>query len=232
MAIQLFELCGKDRNVRFSPFVWRTRLALCRKGLPFEGVPANYHEKDKMAPSGSQTYPVIRDGDKWVADSWAIAEYLEEAYPDKPSLFGTPEGKRFSIFMSHYMGPLIQLRIFFLIAPDIHACLDDGDRDYFYKTRSERVKMPLEDLVGQREKNLSILKTNMAPLREALKTREFLSGPEPLYPDYTAFGAFKWASLTSPLDLLDGEEDIRAWFSRVDGWYRGKVAKLESTPLL
>ena len=40
--------------------------------------------------------PVIVDGNKdgkWVNDSWAIAKYLEETYPDRPSLFDGPQGE-------------------------------------------------------------------------------------------------------------------------------------------
>ena len=39
--------------------------------------------------------PVIIDknqGDKWVNDSWAIAKYLEDTYPDRDALFEGPNG--------------------------------------------------------------------------------------------------------------------------------------------
>lgn len=39
--------------------------------------------------------PVIIDknqGDKWVNDSWAIAKYLEDTYPDRDTLFEGPNG--------------------------------------------------------------------------------------------------------------------------------------------
>jgi len=36
--------------------------------------------------------PIIQDGDKVVKDSFAIAQYLERTYPDRPSLFGGPGG--------------------------------------------------------------------------------------------------------------------------------------------
>jgi glutathione S-transferase len=36
--------------------------------------------------------PIIQDGDKVVNDSFAIAQYLERTYPDRPSLFGGPGG--------------------------------------------------------------------------------------------------------------------------------------------
>ena len=36
--------------------------------------------------------PIIQDGGKVVNDSFAIAQYLERTYPDRPSLFGGPGG--------------------------------------------------------------------------------------------------------------------------------------------
>ena len=47
-----------------------------------------FTEKQKIAFAQSQTVPVIHDGTKVVKDSWAIAEHLDAAYPDKP-LFST-----------------------------------------------------------------------------------------------------------------------------------------------
>jgi len=232
MTIQLFELCGADRNIRFSPFVWRARLALCQKGLPFQGIPGNYREKDQFAPSGSTTFPVIKDGDTWVADSWAIAEYLEDQYPDRPSLFGSPEGKSFSLFIQHYFASQIQIRIFHLIAPEIAGLLEPPDRDYFVETRSKRIGMPLAELIPLREKNLGLLKSAMTPLRDMLGARDFLSGPRPLYPDFIGFAAFKWARLSSPLDLLEGEDVLTPWLKRVEGFYQEKIRGLEAKPLL
>lgn len=51
MAIQLYDLCGKDDR-RFSPYCWRTKLALKHKGLDFETVPWRMTEKDRIAFSG------------------------------------------------------------------------------------------------------------------------------------------------------------------------------------
>ena len=36
----------------------------------------------------SKTVPILRDGDQLISDSFKIALYLEDAYPDHPSLFG------------------------------------------------------------------------------------------------------------------------------------------------
>ena len=71
-----------------SPFVWRARMALAHKGLVVERVPIGYGEKDKLAFSRQGLVPVLVDGERWVNDSWAIAQYLEDTYPQRPTLFG------------------------------------------------------------------------------------------------------------------------------------------------
>jgi glutathione S-transferase len=54
------------------------------------------HEKILSALGCAAQVPVIVDANqdgKWVNDSWAIAKYLEATYPDRPSLFGGPQGQ-------------------------------------------------------------------------------------------------------------------------------------------
>ena len=36
------------------------------------------------------------NGDSWVADSWTIADYLENRFVDRPSLFGGIQGRALS----------------------------------------------------------------------------------------------------------------------------------------
>jgi glutathione S-transferase len=50
MARKLFELCGTDSERVFSPFCWRTRMALAHKGLDHETNPWRYTEKDAIRP--------------------------------------------------------------------------------------------------------------------------------------------------------------------------------------
>jgi len=40
------------------------------------------------------------NGDRWIADSWTIANYLEDTYPERPSLFGGTAGRALSRFYS------------------------------------------------------------------------------------------------------------------------------------
>jgi len=232
MSRILYELCGKDENLRVSPFVWRTRLALCRKELEFKGVPTRFTEKMSFGESGSKTVPVLNDDGHWVSDSWDIACYLEEKYPDQPSLFGGPEGKAYSVFTRNWLIGTILPVMFHLVVSDIAKLLDEKDVAYFRKTREARLGMTLEDTLKFRPQNLERFSLLLAPLRQTLEEQPFLSGANPLYPDFMVFGAFQWPKLCSPFDILEGEEVILDWFSRVLEYYRERIVHLETPPLL
>ncbi|HYC13174.1 MAG TPA: glutathione S-transferase N-terminal domain-containing protein, partial [Stellaceae bacterium] len=68
MTITLYDLAGAEADRRFSPFCWRTRLALAHKGLAVETVPWRFTEKDALAPSKQGRVPVVVDGGKWISD--------------------------------------------------------------------------------------------------------------------------------------------------------------------
>ena len=93
MSLKLYELVGTDASRPFSPYCWRTRMALAHKGLSAESLPWRFTEKSTLAPHGSERVPVLLHHDKPVVDSWAIANYLEDNFPDRPSLFGGEGGR-------------------------------------------------------------------------------------------------------------------------------------------
>ena len=88
MGLQLYDLAGAEAERRFSPYCWRTKLALKHKGLPFDTIPWRFTDKAVVAFSGQGRVPVLVNGDRVVCDSWTIATYLEDTYADRPSLFG------------------------------------------------------------------------------------------------------------------------------------------------
>ena len=90
---KLYDLAGADPDRRFSPYCWRSKLALAHKGLAVETIPWRFTEKDAIAFSGQCRVPVLVDGETTVFDSWSIATYLEDTYPDRPSLFGGAGGR-------------------------------------------------------------------------------------------------------------------------------------------
>ena len=79
--IVFYELAGADGR-RFSPHCWRTRMALAHKMLHYETVAVGFSEIASIGDGQHKTVPVIEDGGRFFGDSWTIANYLEEVYPE------------------------------------------------------------------------------------------------------------------------------------------------------
>jgi len=86
----------------------------------------------------------------YIADSWAIAEYLEKQYPDTPSLFpNNTKALQAAFTDAHYAG-LDNLWAFIL--PATNSILNPRSEEYFRRTRELTFKVTLEDLVPKGEK--------------------------------------------------------------------------------
>jgi glutathione S-transferase len=84
----MYERVGFERR-RPSPFSWRTRYALTHKGLDVEYRPTGFADVETIKRlSGQHLVPIIVDRTTVVHDSWRIATYLEDKFPDRPALFG------------------------------------------------------------------------------------------------------------------------------------------------
>ena len=176
MAIRLYDLAGADPERRFSPFCWRTRLALAHKGLAVEAVPWRFTEKDVIAFSGQGRVPVIRDGDRAVHDSWAIAEYLEEHYADRPSLFGGAGGKALTRFVAGWVDAVLHPGIFRLILPDVFAHVHEKDREYFRTSREKAIGVTLEAFAANRDADVVSFRQSLQTLRRTVQAQPFLAG--------------------------------------------------------
>src|SRR5215475_329983 len=133
MSLKLFELVGSDETRPFSPYCWRTRMALAHKGLDAASIPWRFTEKTAIAPHGSEKVPVLLYGDEAVVDSWAIANDLEDRYPDRPSLFGGAGGRAVGRMLNWWGDIAIIGGIFPMIVADIPSHLAPVDAAYFRK---------------------------------------------------------------------------------------------------
>ena len=115
----LYELPAADENLRFSPYCWRVKLALAHKNLNFETVPWRFTEKDAIVFSGQGKVPVLVDGQTVVADSQAIAEYLETAYPNEASLFGDAPARALTQFIKAWTEDVLHPAIARIVLPDL-----------------------------------------------------------------------------------------------------------------
>ncbi|HTI66623.1 MAG TPA: glutathione S-transferase family protein, partial [Caulobacteraceae bacterium] len=212
--LRLYDLAGADPSRRFSPYCWRIRLALAHKGLEVETVPWRFTDKAAIAPSGQGKVPVLVDGDRWLCESWTIASYLEDAYPDRPSLFGGGAGRALVRFHSAVAdslgGPMLPF-----LARDIFDRLAEADRDYFRQSREARFGTTLEAFTEGREARLAGFRAGLAPLRATLSDQPFFAGEAPNYADYALFGHFQWARAVSPFQLLAADDPVAAWRKRM-----------------
>ena len=225
MALKLFELVGIDQERPFSPFCWRTRMALAHKGLSAESIPWRFTEKDAIVPHQSEKVPVLIDGETSVADSWAIANYLEDGYPDRPSLFGGEGGRAMGRMMNWWGDVIVIGGMFPLIVADIPTHLRPVDAAYFRRTREARFGKKLEEVVAGREKSVEGFRRSLDPMRLTLKTQAYLGGAGPNYADYIVFGAFQWARVISTFKLLAEEDPVYAWRERLFDAFDGMARK-------
>ncbi|MCP1336731.1 glutathione S-transferase family protein [Futiania mangrovi] len=224
MTRQLYELCGADPERRFSPYCWRSRLALAHKGLEAEVVPWRFTEADRLAFANSDKVPVLVDDDRVVADSWAIAEYLEAAYPDRPSLFNG--NKAHVRFVIAWTDVTISAQVLRLVICDIPDLLNPEQAAYFRTSREKRMGMPFYEIAKDREARLPAFRKSLAPLRLVLGQQSFVGGDAPDYADYAVFASFMWARVVSPLQLLEEDDPVHAWRERMLDLYDGMARKV------
>jgi glutathione S-transferase len=223
-ARKLYDLAGADPALRFSPYCWRTKLALAHKGIGVETIPWRFTEKAEIAFSASKTVPVLVDGEKVVADSQAIAEYLEAAYPDAPSLFGGPRAQALTQFIRRWTDGILHVALVNILVPDIFELLHPKDQPYFRESREARLGIGLEALAAARSTHLPAFQAALAPVEFTLRGQDFLGGETPLYADHIVFGALQWGSKTSSTPLLEENAVVAQWMERLLGYYGDRIS--------
>ncbi|HEX4171398.1 MAG TPA: glutathione S-transferase family protein [Acetobacteraceae bacterium] len=215
MSIVMHDLAGADPDLRFSPYCWRTRMALAHKDLPVETMPWRFTDKAALAFSGQGRVPVIRDGEHVVSDSWAIAEYLEDTYPDRPSLFGGATGRAHARFVNAWADGVMLGGIVRLIVRDLLDVVAPQDRTYFRDSREARFGMTLEAVQEGRETRVHDFRASVLPVRLVLGSQPWLGGQAPSYADYILFGTLQWPRCVSRFELLATEDPVAGWRERM-----------------
>ncbi len=227
--IVLYDLAGADGR-RFSPYCWRTQMALAHKQLAGKTVATRYADIASIGDGKYKTVPVIEDGGRFIVDSWAIANYLEDCYPDRPSLFGGPAGRALTLFLQSWVADVLHRGISELILHDIYVQLDERDKAYFRTTREKRFGRALEDVQAGRATRVAELGKSIQPLRQVLGAQKWFGGEAPLYADYIVFGAFQWPRVVSSFPLLAADDPMAAWFGRCLDLFDGLGRRAPSSP--
>ena len=228
MTIKLYDLAAADPDIRFSPNCWRVRMALAHKGLDVETIPWRFTEKAEIEATNQGTVPVIVDGDRWVHDSWTIAEYLDETYPDKP-LFACAQSKAHTRLIRYWLDRQIHRRVARQVVFPIYGMIADKDKVYFRELREKNFGMTLEEFNAGAPDALPDLRQALEPLRATVGDQPFVSGEAPAMADYLAFGAIQWARVSAPHDILADGDPVADWRERMldlfDGLGRAMPAR-------
>ncbi|KAF9969844.1 hypothetical protein BGZ73_007619 [Actinomortierella ambigua] len=230
IALKLFELVdGETRQISFSPAVWRAKFALHYKNVPYESVPLTFLEIPTTIPSmcknlSSPTVPTLQlESGEGMIDSYAIAEYLEEKYPDRPSLFGsTASEKHLQRFFESYVQSKLHPAIQRMVYLPMYAMQDDANAHYFRTSREKSSGRTHDHITGNRAENIRELKENLALVHtQLLRTGGWILGSHPGWADFVLASAFVWFNACTPNDfeeaILDAYDDqvIRNYWIKV-----------------
>lgn len=217
--VKLYELAGKN-GVIFSPYCWRIRMALSFKGVNFECEEVAFTDIKNISEGQFKTVPILSDNNSVINDSYDIALYLDETYPDTPLLFPNEDSKQTFRFIEAWSNSLhsdiAQIAIF-----DIYKKLQDKDKAYFRKSREALFSMPLEDVQESKsaEATSSLLK-KLLVLEKYLTRARFVGGLNPTYADFIIFGSLKWLLQTSePFSHHELPEKTREWYVELSNRY-------------
>lgn len=216
MTIKLYDLCGRDRDRRFSPYCWRVKKALQHKGLAYETIAVAFSEIAQLEGNSQNTVPMVCDGDITITDSFLIAEYLDDRYPDRPSLFGCKGAIAVCRFIEAWTASALHPGIIRMVAKDIHDILDEKDKTYFRTTREERLKATLEEMHAMRDESRIGFHSNLLVLDQMLRQQAFIGGNAPNYADYIVYGSLKWPAQCSDYNFMPQKPRILDWYAGLD----------------
>ncbi len=224
MTILLHDLAGANPALRFSPYCWRTKLALKHKGLEFKTVPHRFTDRAAIAKSGQSKVPAIEHDGQWVHDSWQIALFLDELYPELPMLFPDAAARTTAKFINSWCDWSLLPNTRALAVPNVFKIIADEDKAYF-RTSREKALGPLEQFGLDREAALKTFTQGLKPAEVTLDDQAFLHGAMPGYGDFALLGSLLWPYTVCPENPIDPESAVGHWFARMMALNGGWVAK-------
>ncbi|KAI8623023.1 hypothetical protein F5Y19DRAFT_460105 [Xylariaceae sp. FL1651] len=209
--IVLYDLaCTK--NVCFSPAVWRIRLVLNYKHIPYKTVFLEFPDIEPTlkglgllpgtSSSGNKrlyTVPAIQHvpTNTYMMDSVPIAQFLESTYPDPPLPLTSELGREIEDKARVVIGPAFRVSI----TPREMSILSPRAQEYFRRTREASLGHRLEDLLNhdKEEQIWNAVDDGMRTIDELMQTNKadgpFVLGARPSYTDFFLSGSFQSARM-------------------------------------
>ncbi len=204
-----------------SPFVWATKYAVAHKGFEMEIVPGGFTGILERTGGKTERLPAIIDDGEWVLDSWLIAEYLDEKYPDRQTLIGDPSVKVCAQFIEGWLwqtavGPWMRCYVKSYRDRSLEV-----DHEYVTESRARMMGGKLEDIVTGREDRLPKISADLEPLRNTLRDNKWFGGESPNYVDFRLLACFLWLASVADTPALAKDDPLRDWIDRGFDLYGG-----------
>jgi len=205
-----------------SPFVWATKYALAHKGFDLDLVPGGFTGIAERTGGRSERLPAIVDDGHWVLDSWLIAEYLDEKYPDRPTLITDPSVKPLTEFMEGWLWRTAIGPWFAAYIVNYRDLSLPQDHQYVTETRERMLGgRKLEEVSKEGKAKLAEVPPTLEPFRAVLKTNKWLGGDKPNYADYRALSVFLWCASVAATPPLTEDDPLRDWLDRAFDLFPG-----------
>ncbi|KAH7909189.1 hypothetical protein BJ138DRAFT_1155859, partial [Hygrophoropsis aurantiaca] len=228
LPIIFFDIPSQISGSAWSPNTWKTRFSLNIKRVAYRTEWIEYCDIEALAlkigaiptdvkPDGKPLYtlPIIQDPNtgKVIADSFAIAEYLDETYPNAPTLFPRGSKALFAAFeggIVNALGPIGRLQLA-LICP----LLNGPSEKYYRPSREAMFGMKIEEFspIGEkRDGDLAKFKASLASVYEwlAKSNGEYVMDDTVSYADAILNGWLIWIKIVHGADS-EVWKDIASW---------------------
>jgi glutathione S-transferase len=216
--LTLYELANADGECT-SPFVWRIKFALQAKAISALSVQVGYLEIPEIgagtdAARSMKTVPAVEHEGRFLSESWAIAEWLDEKFSGDPRLFSSPGELAIVKFFDKWFGTAIMPPAFRSCVLDIFERVRAEDQAYFRDSREKLFGRTLEEVAADAEADIAGMREALLPMRLALRKSEYLGGACPNFADYIAWDTFIAFGLVARRPLLAGDDPLRDWVKR------------------
>jgi glutathione S-transferase len=206
-----------------SPFVWATKYALKHKGFDIDIVPGGFTGIRERTNGFHDRCPVIVDDGHWVKESWDIAEYLDQKYPDRPMLLSGDSMKILTKFIEAWVWGAAVRPWFYCYIKDYHDHSLPQDQPYVRESREKLFLggRKIEEVQAGREERLPLVPPQLEPLRQLLKQTPWLGGDTPNYADYRVLAVFLWAASIATIPPLHEDDSLKDYLDRGFDLYDG-----------
>ncbi|KAL4062936.1 hypothetical protein V8B97DRAFT_1649565 [Scleroderma yunnanense] len=237
LPLILYDIPSNIEGNYWSPNTVKSRFILAHKGLPFE---VDWVEFPDIAPrmkeigatpnkfpDGSERYtlPVLRDPNTGaiITDSWDIAVYLENTYPEKP-IFPKDSQGLIRAFEAAYINQVMPAIKFLLLRA--REIMNEPSVEYYTTTKEEHFKQKFEEFSPEgpeRDQHWSVLEKGFTTIKTWYDNTDgkWLMGSTFSYADILAGSGLFWFKRV----LHDDEwKRVAAWH---DGHWKRLLADVE-----